>query len=84
MKCPGDSHDACGGYYSMNVFQTGIKSRFTLAVHFLNKIRKKIFRIYSSSCQRYESFWQTCKNRFFAHVKRQGFKTSETAVKTYL
>ncbi|EFA12734.1 xylosyltransferase oxt [Tribolium castaneum] len=25
MKCPGDPHATCGGYYTINVFQTGIK-----------------------------------------------------------
>jgi protein xylosyltransferase len=25
MKCPGDSHATCGGYYTINIYQTGIK-----------------------------------------------------------
>ncbi|XP_048525855.1 xylosyltransferase oxt [Dendroctonus ponderosae] len=25
IKCPGDAHATCGGYYTMNVYQTGIK-----------------------------------------------------------
>ncbi|KAL1517259.1 hypothetical protein ABEB36_001046 [Hypothenemus hampei] len=28
MKCPGDSHETCGGYFTMNIFQTGI-SKFS-------------------------------------------------------
>lgn len=27
MKCPGDSKDVCGGYFTMNVFETGIASK---------------------------------------------------------
>lgn len=25
MKCPGDNHATCGGYFTINIFQTGIK-----------------------------------------------------------
>ncbi|XP_030765815.1 xylosyltransferase oxt [Sitophilus oryzae] len=25
MKCPADSHSTCGGYYTINIYQTGIK-----------------------------------------------------------
>lgn len=25
MKCPGDTHATCGGYYTINIYQTGIK-----------------------------------------------------------
>lgn len=27
FKCPGDAHATCGGYYTINIFQTGIKSK---------------------------------------------------------
>lgn len=26
MKCSGDSKESCGGYFTMNVFETGISS----------------------------------------------------------
>lgn len=26
MKCSGDSKESCGGYFTMNVFETGIAS----------------------------------------------------------
>lgn len=27
MKCSGDQHDICGGYYAMNIYETGIASK---------------------------------------------------------
>lgn len=27
LKCPGDNKATCGGYYAMNIFETGIKSK---------------------------------------------------------
>ncbi|KAJ8957493.1 hypothetical protein NQ318_020520 [Aromia moschata] len=30
LKCPGDQHATCGGYYTINVYQTGIKSKLFL------------------------------------------------------
>lgn len=27
MKCPADAHMACGGYYTINIYQTGIASK---------------------------------------------------------
>lgn len=28
MKCPADPHEACGGYLTINIYQTGITSKF--------------------------------------------------------
>lgn len=29
MKCSGDPHEICGGYYAMNIYETGISSKYT-------------------------------------------------------
>lgn len=28
MKCSGDQHEICGGYYAMNIYETGIESEY--------------------------------------------------------
>lgn len=33
MKCPRDPHLTCGGYFTINVYQTGVRS-----IHFVNFI----------------------------------------------
>lgn len=27
MKCPGDTTKSCGGYFTMNVYETGLESK---------------------------------------------------------
>lgn len=34
LKCPGDQHSTCGGYYTINIYQTGIKSESSFNVLF--------------------------------------------------
>lgn len=43
MKCSGNLHEVCGGYYAMNIYETGIASEYIYALFF--KILVKSFYI---------------------------------------
>lgn len=32
MKCPGDPKEACGGYFAINIYETGITSECFIAL----------------------------------------------------
>lgn len=50
MKCPAEPKSACGGYFTINIYETGIASKFTIALVLHLFIEFMAFRIFLSTC----------------------------------
>lgn len=42
MLCPGSSGDVCGGYFTMNVYETGISSEWAMVIKGSNSVRARL------------------------------------------
>ncbi|GAB0096267.1 Xylosyltransferase oxt [Sergentomyia squamirostris] len=45
MKCPGDAKEACGGYFAVNIYETGIRKFTAQTAELLPKTKEKRVRI---------------------------------------